>query len=73
MTWDSEIDDIGSFDTGEEKLTKSRVVHIRVDPDLYRHIRRAALKADKKPCDWMRRAMTRAIAQEKAERKADAK
>jgi predicted HicB family RNase H-like nuclease len=68
MSWDVD-DELGSIDTGEEKLTKSRVIHVRVDPELFRYLRRAALAADKKPCDWIRRAITRAIAAEKAERK----
>jgi hypothetical protein len=70
MSWDDELSDI---DTGEEKLTKSRVLHIRIDPEQLRYLRRAALAADKKPCDWVRRAIARAIAAEKSERKAEGK
>lgn len=50
-----DLDD--NIDFGEEIPVKSRVVHVRVDPDLLLKIRRAALKVDRKPCDWVRRAI----------------
>lgn len=40
---------------------KSQVVHIRVDPVMWRKVKAAALRADKKPCAWVRRLIQREI------------
>jgi hypothetical protein len=50
-------DDIGDFDDGFEPLTKSKWCTFRVDPETWGRLRRAALRVDKKPSDWIRQAI----------------
>ncbi len=53
MAQDDEDDD--------SELTKSKVVHVRVDLELWRRIRREVLRVDKKPSDWIRVALLAAL------------
>lgn len=81
--WDSSIDydthrkiredDEGLSDVRKdvdgERLVKSRVVHIRVDMEMWRAVRAAALRVDRKPCAWVRRAIQKELKIEEKRRK----
>lgn len=41
-------------------MSKSRVLHVRLDPDDLKKVYKAAFRADRKPSDWIRRALVRA-------------
>lgn len=65
---DDDIEDLG-LGADIEKLTKSRVVHIRVDVEMWRAIRAAAFRVDRKPCAWIRRAIKKELKVQERRRK----
>lgn len=56
-------------DSDGEKRVKSRVVHIRVDMEMWREVRAAAIRVDRKPCAWVRRAIQKELKVEEKRRK----
>lgn len=56
-------------DVDGERQVKSRVVHIRVDMEMWRAVRAAAIRVDRKPCAWVRRAIQKELKVEEKRRK----
>jgi membrane protein involved in colicin uptake len=52
-------EDLDEF--AEDDQTKSKVIHVRVDQETWRRMRREVLRVDKKPSDWIRSSLIAAL------------
>jgi hypothetical protein len=62
-------DVLETFERDEPAQIKNRVVHVRVDVEMWRSVRAAALRVDRKPCEWVRRAIKAALREDDKRRK----